>query len=86
MEQYSTVDEWVNADGDWNFRCMEDVIPDPVISKIRAMLPPQSSDGEDRITWRLIGDGNFLVRSAYYLCQNIMGSNDNISWDLIWNS
>lgn len=76
------MDEWVLDNDSWDFERMRNFIPEDIIKKITAILPPQSSKKEDSVSWAGLDDGLFSVRSAH----NILNSNshDPNTTDTCW--
>lgn len=54
-----------SASGGWNLAEVQDVIPPSIIQKILTLAAPNTSRGDDQVTWKLSPDGGFTNASAY---------------------
>ncbi|XP_050238477.2 uncharacterized protein LOC126687968 [Mercurialis annua] len=72
------------ANGAWNWKLFENLVPSSVLLHIAAVHPPSASAGPDETYWGLSSNGVFSVNSAYKMQENFYCDNDRAKWRSIW--
>lgn len=67
-------------DGSWNLDLFRVWLPEDVVQRIRAIPPPSSSDGPDKITWCHTSFGSFSVKSAYRALKGDIWDMEDDKW------
>jgi ribonuclease HI len=70
--------------GSWNFDMFNNTVPNTIIKKMQAIVPPHVNQGEDIQLWPGTSMGNFTVASAYQLIANDLVDNVDKKWSQIW--
>jgi len=70
----------VDEQGCWNIDMLNTWLPNTIISKLYAVIPPNNGSDKDRRVWSGTDNGCFSIASAYML---LCRFNDD-SWDTTW--
>lgn len=60
-ERSKSIIEHVSDHRSWSLENFVHLIPEPVVNRIKAMVPPHASNIEDSITWKQANDGIFSM-------------------------
>jgi ribonuclease HI len=74
----------VNEMGDWKIDELNALLPIEIINKIKALPPPQNTDGADERVWPGDRLGQFDIASAYKLLCGYRDLEVNAMWNFIW--
>jgi mannosylglycoprotein endo-beta-mannosidase len=72
------------GDGRWNFNLLHNLVPDSIIQKTHAIVPPHDSCGEYVQLWPGNRAGNFSVSAAYHLITREMMDSVDKTWTRVW--
>jgi hypothetical protein len=81
--QSMMVKDLVDDNGCWNFDLLKTWLPNNIISKLYALLSPQS-DGDWQISMERYDNGKFSIASAYNLLCSLGDYNRGMEWLRIW--
>ncbi|CAN1316897.1 Putative ribonuclease H protein At1g65750 [Linum perenne] len=73
-----------SVNGEWNTDFIFSVLPSNIALQVFRMPTPRTTLGQDSLAWGLEPNGNFSVRSAYQLLNDISTENRGPIWDFIW--
>ncbi|GAU29740.1 hypothetical protein TSUD_392290 [Trifolium subterraneum] len=79
MQQWM-VNDLVNANGFWKLESLSTWLPQNIISKLFAIVPPNNNSEANRRAWSGSSDGSFTIASSYTLLCHF---NDE-AWDAMW--
>ncbi|CAN1851672.1 Putative ribonuclease H protein At1g65750 [Linum perenne] len=82
----SSVADFVNSDGSWNFELLERLLPPYAVDLVAGMSPPKEDKGNDDWVWGCESSGLFSIKSAYALICKVGESVESEKWRTIWNS
>ncbi|XP_028786182.1 uncharacterized protein LOC114742086 [Neltuma alba] len=82
-EEESTVSEWV-VNGTWDFTRLSNLVPNEVMQRLISKLPPMTAAGDDILAWNATTNGDFTVKSAYYLIEQSQPNSYSSTYNAIW--
>lgn len=74
------------GNGSWNFEWLESQLPQTVLARITAIMPPSHDSGPDRLIWRWMLKGKFSSASTY---SYFLSRRDLVQWKystMIWKN
>ncbi|XP_045810455.1 uncharacterized protein LOC123904892 [Trifolium pratense] len=74
------VKDLVDNNGVWKVDDLSTWLPQNIINRLFAIVPPKNVAAADRLAWRGTTDGKFSIASAYTMLCNF---NDD-EWDVVW--
>ncbi|CAN1188300.1 Putative ribonuclease H protein At1g65750 [Linum perenne] len=80
----STVAEFTNADGQWDFDSINKFLPPAMVDLIAGMTPPHQDRGPDDWIWGCEKSGIFSIKSAYNLICRAESDNEAEKWKCVW--
>lgn len=78
------ISDFTIAPSIWNFDLLRTLLPNDIILKTSAILPPTPINGDDYLMWRPAADGRFTFKSAYHLIVPPVANSSRI-WDFVWS-
>ncbi|KAK2395606.1 hypothetical protein QL285_057330 [Trifolium repens] len=78
------VADMVNEMGDWKIDELNALLPIAIINKIKALPPPQNTDGANERVWPGDRLGQFDIASAYKLLCAHREQEVDAMWNFIW--
>lgn len=78
------VKDLVGNNGDCQWQKMNHWLPEDLLQKIKAILPPRRECGEDIFMYASFGSDNFSIKSNYDSIRPISNHADDIQWWKIW--
>ncbi|KAK2422059.1 Polynucleotidyl transferase, ribonuclease H superfamily protein [Trifolium repens] len=82
--QQLMVKDLVNDNGFWKLDILSSWLPQNIISKLFAIVPPNNDSEIDRRAWSGSPDGNFTIASAYTLLCRFNDEARDAMWLHIW--
>lgn len=83
---YSTVNEWILEDGNWDIEKIKRLISDQdTMLKILAIPPPLPSNPNDRLAWAGTKEYVFSVKSAYSIVHGEASVQGEDVWRCMWS-
>ncbi|CAN1787955.1 Putative ribonuclease H protein At1g65750 [Linum perenne] len=80
----STVAEFTNADGQWDFDSINKFLLPAMVDLIAGMTPPHQDRGPDDWIWGCEKSGIFSIKSAYNLICRAESDNEAEKWKCVW--
>jgi mannosylglycoprotein endo-beta-mannosidase len=78
------VKDVVLPNGEWNFNMIRNMVPNFVIQKMHAIVPPHENQGEDVQLWPGTSMGEFTVAVAYQALTGATTNENDMNWTKIW--
>ncbi|KAK2380517.1 phragmoplast orienting kinesin [Trifolium repens] len=78
------VKDVVLPSGDWNYNILQNLIPQSIIQKLHAIVPPHDSQGKDVSLWPGTSTGAFTVSAAYHLITGDIMKHADKKWAQVW--
>jgi ribonuclease HI len=78
------VKDAVLANGEWNFELLRNLVPNSIIQKLHAIIPPCVNQEADALFWPGTTSGKFTVTAAYQLLNGVDLLNVDKKWQQIW--
>ncbi|KAK2417953.1 hypothetical protein QL285_040194 [Trifolium repens] len=72
------------GDGRWNLNLLNSLVPDSIIQKMHAIVPPHTSYGDDIKLWPGNRAGSFTVSAAYQLITLETTDIVDRTWNSVW--
>ncbi|XP_061352790.1 uncharacterized protein LOC133297639 [Gastrolobium bilobum] len=69
--------------GEWNWSYLDEHLSSSICRELRKIPPPNPSNSEERLFWKRIKSGKFVVRNAYCCLLNSNQERDKI-WTSVW--
>ncbi|GLT63476.1 hypothetical protein SLA2020_360390 [Shorea laevis] len=79
----TTLKDILHPNGRWNLDNVAYPLPQDIIQRIAATPIQKHSSEEDSFIWNSSSNGNFSMKSAYYMAKNIQWSHGD-DWSWIW--
>jgi hypothetical protein len=74
----------VDDRGNWRFDMINNIVPDNIIQRMYAIVPPNTDNGIDMLVWPGNRMGEFTVSSAYSMLVNNQMDGNTTRWKRIW--
>jgi hypothetical protein len=58
------VKDVVSANGEWNFELLKNLVPNSIIQKMHAIIPPSANQEADALFWPGTTSGHYTVTAA----------------------
>ncbi|PNY08933.1 ribonuclease H [Trifolium pratense] len=78
------VKDLIDVNGGWRFELLLPWLPNNLINKLHAIMPPSNDSNDDKVAWSGTSDGDFSIASAYTLLCQFSDEAWETDWLRIW--
>lgn len=83
-EEGERIHHFVTASGQLNFNHFMELLPDQIVNRIKTIIPPHVSSGEDSLAWDGAVDGYFSISQAFTSLLSSRGLLADDIFNVIW--